>query len=76
MAFLEELKSKPWFPWAVGAAVIVLIFWLFFWSTPEPGPMRTTRNPKGGTAGSHPRSNSRTAAEYRIETPAVDIMKI
>jgi conjugal transfer pilus assembly protein TraB len=44
---LEELKSKPWFPWAVGAGVMVLLFWLLFWSTPEPGPMRTTRGPKG-----------------------------
>ena len=43
MSVLEELKSKPWFPWAVGAGVIVFLFWLLFWSTPEPGPMRTTR---------------------------------
>ena len=47
MSVLEELKSKPWFPWAVGAGVIVFLFWLLFWSTPEPGPMRTTRDPKG-----------------------------
>jgi len=44
---LDELKSKPWFPWAVGAGVILFFFWLLFWSTPEPGPMRTTRGPKG-----------------------------
>ena len=47
MSLLEELKSKPWFPWAVGAGVIVFLFWLLFWSTPEPGPTRTTRDPKG-----------------------------
>ncbi len=47
MSFLEELKSKPWFPWAVGAGVIVFLFWLLFWSTPEPGPTRTTRGSKG-----------------------------
>ena len=46
MSVLDELKSKPWFPWAVGAGVIVFLFWLLFWSTPEPGPTRTTRNPK------------------------------
>ena len=46
MSLLDELKSKPWFPWAVGAAVIFFFFWLLFWSTPEPGPMRTGRGPK------------------------------
>ena len=30
MSLLEELKSKPWFPWAVGAGVIVGLFWLLF----------------------------------------------
>jgi Bacterial conjugation TrbI-like protein len=44
---LEELKSKPWCPWAVGGGVILFLFWLLFWSTPEPGPTRTTRGPKG-----------------------------
>ena len=47
MSVLEELKSKPWFPWTVGVGVILLLFWLLFWSTPEPGPTRTTRGPKG-----------------------------
>ena len=47
MSVLEELKSKPWFPWAVGAGVMLFLFWLLFWSTPEPGPMRTSRDPKG-----------------------------
>ena len=47
MSLLEELKSKPWFPWAVCAGVIVFLFWLLFWSTPEPGPTRTTRGSKG-----------------------------
>jgi conjugal transfer pilus assembly protein TraB len=47
VSLLEYLKSKPWFPWAIGAGLIVFIFWLLFWSTPEPGPMRSTRNPKG-----------------------------
>ena len=47
MSLLEELKSKPWFPWAVGAGVIVFLFWLLFWSTPEPGPTRTTKGSKG-----------------------------
>jgi hypothetical protein len=46
VSVLEELKSKPWFPWAVGAGVMVFLFWLLFWSTPDPGPTRTTRNPK------------------------------
>ena len=48
MSFLEELKSKPWFPWAVGAGVIVFLFWLLIWSTPEPGPMQ--RPKKAGPA--------------------------
>ena len=47
MSVLEELKSKPWFPWAVGAGVILFLFWLLFWSTPEPGPTRTSRGTKG-----------------------------
>jgi hypothetical protein len=47
VSLLEYLKSKPWFPWAVGACVLLLIFWLLFWSTPEPGPMRATKNAKG-----------------------------
>jgi Bacterial conjugation TrbI-like protein len=46
VSVLEELKSKPWFPWTVGVGVILLLFCLLFWSTPEPGPTRTTRNPK------------------------------
>jgi hypothetical protein len=44
---LEELKSKPWFPWAVGAGVVMSLFWLLFWSTPEPDPIRTTSGPRG-----------------------------
>lgn len=47
MSVLEDLKSKPWFPWVLGAGVLLFLFWLLFWSTPEPGPMRTTRDPKG-----------------------------
>ena len=47
MSVLEELKSKPWFPWAIGAGVILFIFWLLFWSTPGPGPIGTNRGPKG-----------------------------
>lgn len=47
MSVLEELKSKSWFPWVAGAGVILFLFWLLFWSTPEPGPMRTTRGAKG-----------------------------
>jgi hypothetical protein len=45
VSVLEELKSKPWFPWTVGAGLILLLFWLLFWSTPEPLP-RTNRAPK------------------------------
>ena len=47
MFSFQELKSKPWFPWAVGAGLILVLFWLLFWSTPEPSPTRTTRGPKG-----------------------------
>jgi Bacterial conjugation TrbI-like protein len=47
VSVLEDLKSKPWFPWVLGAGVLLFLFWLLFWSTPEPGPMRTTRNSKG-----------------------------
>lgn len=47
MSVLEDLKSKPWFPWVLGAGVLLFLFWLLFWSTPEPGPMRTTRDSKG-----------------------------
>jgi Bacterial conjugation TrbI-like protein len=47
VSLLEELKSKPWFPWVLGGGVMLVLFWLLFWSTPEPGPMRTTRDSKG-----------------------------
>lgn len=47
MSVLEELKSKPWFPWAVGAGAVLFLFWLLFWSTPEPSPTRVTRGAKG-----------------------------
>src|ERR671919_990139 len=47
VSVLEELKSKAWFPWAVGAGVILFLFWLLFWSTPGPGPMGTGRGAKG-----------------------------
>jgi hypothetical protein len=47
VSVLEELKSKPWFPWAVGAGVILFLFWLLFWSTPGPGPLGTNRGAKG-----------------------------
>jgi Bacterial conjugation TrbI-like protein len=44
---LEELKSKPWLPWVLGGGVLLVLFWLLFWSTPEPDPVRTTRGAKG-----------------------------
>jgi Bacterial conjugation TrbI-like protein len=47
VSVLEDLKSKPWFPWVLGAGVLLFLFWLLFWSAPEPGPMRTTRDSKG-----------------------------
>jgi Bacterial conjugation TrbI-like protein len=47
VSVLEELKSKAWFPWAVGAGVILFLFWLLFWSTPGPGPIGTNRGAKG-----------------------------
>jgi Bacterial conjugation TrbI-like protein len=47
VSVLEELKSKPWFPWVLGGGAILFLFWLLFWSTPEPGPVRTTRGAKG-----------------------------
>jgi len=39
---LDDLKSKPWFFWTVGAGVVLFLFWLLFWSTPEPNPARTS----------------------------------
>ncbi len=47
MSVLEELKSRPWFPWVVGAGALLFLFWLLFWSTPEPSPTRATRGAKG-----------------------------
>ena len=46
MASLEELKSKSWFAWLVGSAGIVMVFWLLFWTTPDPLPTRTKQNAK------------------------------
>ena len=37
MSVLEDLKSKPWFPWVLGAGVLLFLFWLLFWSTPRAG---------------------------------------
>ena len=47
MSVLEELKSKRWFPWAVGAGVLMFLFWLLFWSTPDPLPTKSSRDPRG-----------------------------
>lgn len=47
MSVLDELKSKPWFPWAVGGGLVLLLFWLLFWSTPDPLPTKSSRDPKG-----------------------------
>ncbi len=46
MSVLEELKSKPWFPWVLGSGVLVFLFWFLFWSTPEPLPTRSSKDPK------------------------------
>jgi hypothetical protein len=47
VSVLEELKSKPWFPWAVGGGLVLLLFWLLFWSTPDPLPTRPSRDARG-----------------------------
>ena len=47
MSVLDELKSKPWFPWAVGGGLVLLLFWLLFWSTPDPLPTKSSKDPKG-----------------------------
>ena len=47
MSLLEEIKSKPWFPWAVGGGIVMLLFWLLFWSTPDPMPTKSGRDSKG-----------------------------
>lgn len=47
MSVLEDLKSKPWFPWVLGAGVIVFLFWLLFWTTPDPIPSRSSKDLKG-----------------------------
>ena len=40
MSVLDELKAKPWFPWALGCGVLVILFWLLFWTTPDPIPSK------------------------------------
>lgn len=47
MSVLDELKSKSWFPWAVGGGLVLLLFWLLFWSTPDPLPTKSNKDPKG-----------------------------
>jgi conjugal transfer pilus assembly protein TraB len=47
VSVLEELKSKAWFPWAVGGGLVLLLFWLLFWSTPDPLPTKSSKDPKG-----------------------------
>jgi conjugal transfer pilus assembly protein TraB len=46
VSLLEELKSKPWFPWAVGGGLVLLLFWILFWSTPEQLPTKSSKDPK------------------------------
>ncbi|MFQ5904562.1 MAG: hypothetical protein ACE5JO_12830, partial [Candidatus Binatia bacterium] len=46
MASLDELKTKWWFPWAVGAAAVAVVLWLF-WSTPGPVPVKTRGRGQG-----------------------------
>jgi conjugal transfer pilus assembly protein TraB len=46
VSVLEQLRLKTWLPWAVGAGVILFLFWLLFWSTPEPGPVKTSKGKK------------------------------
>ena len=47
MSVLDQLKSKPWFPWAIGSGVMLFIFWFLFWSTPDPMPSKSSRDAKG-----------------------------
>ena len=46
MSVLEELKAKPWFPWVLGFGVLVMLFWLLFWTTPDPIPSKSTKDTK------------------------------
>ena len=46
MSVLEELKAKPWFPWVLGFGVLVMLFWLLFWTTPDPIPTKLTKDSK------------------------------
>jgi hypothetical protein len=46
VSVLDEMKSKQWFPWAVGGGLILLLFWLLFWSTPDPLPTRSSKDAK------------------------------
>src|SRR5713226_10133264 len=41
------MKSKTWYPWAVGGRMVIILFWLLFWSTPDPMPTKSGRDPKG-----------------------------
>jgi conjugal transfer pilus assembly protein TraB len=47
VSVLDQLKSKPWFPWAIGSGVMLFIFWFLFWSTPDPMPSKSSRDAKG-----------------------------
>jgi hypothetical protein len=47
VSVLDEFKAKPWFPWAVGGGLVLFIFWLLFWSTPDPLPTKASKDPKG-----------------------------
>jgi hypothetical protein len=47
VSVLDQLKLKPWFPWAIGSGVMLFIFWFLFWSTPDPMPSKSSRDAKG-----------------------------
>ena len=46
MSALDELKAKPWFPWVLGCGVLVILFWLLFWTTPDPIPSKSSKDSK------------------------------
>ncbi len=48
MAFLDNLSSRKWFPWAVGVLVL-FASWFIFWSTPAPPPVRQVKKQAQGT---------------------------
>jgi hypothetical protein len=48
VVFLDDLKSRKWFPWVIGGLLLVLL-WLILWSPPAPPLVKQVKKQAQGT---------------------------